>query len=228
MSRPGPISVLLVDDHPLVRQGLRAVLGAEDDITVAGEAGDGQRAVELAAELRPDVVIMDLQLPGRHGTDATREIVSSRPGTSVLVLTMFEDDDMVFAAISAGAAGYLLKGADGADIVAAVRAAAAGQAVFGAALAQRLRTWFAVAPQRPATPFPQLTEREREILDGVAAGLSNAQIGQLMFLSAKTIANNVSNILAKLQVAERSAAIVAARDAGLGRRAGRPDDRGAG
>jgi DNA-binding NarL/FixJ family response regulator len=224
MTRPGLISVLVVDDHPLVRQGLRAVLGAADDIIVAGEAGDGQRAVELAAELRPDVVIMDLQLPGLHGTDATREIVTSRPGTSVLVLTMFEDDDMVFAAISAGAVGYLLKGADGADIVAAVRAAAAGQAVFGAALAQRQRTWFAVGPQPPATPFPQLTEREREILDGVAAGLSNAQIGQQMFLSAKTIANNVSNILAKLQMTERSAAIVAAREAGLGRRAGRPDE----
>jgi DNA-binding NarL/FixJ family response regulator len=224
MNRPGPIAVLLVDDHPLVRQGLRAVLSAADDITVAGETGDGDSAVTLAAELRPDVIIMDLQLPGRHGIEATREIVSSRPGTSVLVLTMFEDDDTVFAAISAGAAGYLLKGADGADIVAAVRAAATGQAVFGAALAQRLRTWFAAGPQPQATPFPQLTEREREILDGVAAGLSNAQIGQQMFLSAKTIANNVSNILAKLQVAERSAAIVAARDAGLGRPAGHADD----
>lgn len=228
MIRPGPISVLLVDDHPLVRQGLRAVLSAVNEITVAGEAGDGDSAVELAAELRPDVIIMDLQLPGRHGIEATREIMSSLPGTSVLVLTMFEDDDTVFAAISAGAAGYLLKGADGADIVAAVRAAAAGQAVFGAALAQRLRTWFAAGPQRRATPFPQLTEREREILDGVAAGLSNAQIGQQMFLSAKTIANNVSNILVKLQVAERSAAIVAARDAGLGRQAGRPGGGAAG
>lgn len=224
MTRAGPISVLLVDDHPLVRQGLRAVLSAADDITVAGEAGDGNHAVELAASLQPDVVIMDLQLPGRHGIEATREIVSGQPGVSVLVLTMFEDDDMVFAAISAGAAGYLLKGADGADIVAAVRAGAAGQAVFGAALAQRLRTWFAAGPRPQATPFPQLTEREREILDGVAAGLSNTQIGQQMFLSAKTIANNVSNILAKLQVAERSAAIVATRDAGLGRRAGRPGD----
>jgi len=226
VSRPGPISVLLVDDHPLMRQGLRAVLSAADDIVVAGEAGDGQSAVELAAELRPDVVIMDLQLPGRHGTDATQEIVSSQPGISVLALTMFEDDDMVFAAISAGASGYLIKGANGADIVAAVRAAAAGQAVFGAALAQRLRTWFAAAagPHPQAAPFPQLTKREREILDCVAAGLSNAQIGQQMFLSVKTIANNVSNILAKLQVAERSAAIVAAREAGLGRPARRPDD----
>jgi DNA-binding NarL/FixJ family response regulator len=224
----GPISVLLVDDHPLVRQGLRAVLSGADGITVAGEAGDGNAAVELSAELRPDVVIMDLQLPGLHGIDATREIAAQRPGTAVLVLTMFEDDDMVFAAISAGASGYLLKGADGADIIAAVRAAAGGQAVFGAALAQRLRTWFAAGPRPQATPFPQLTSREREILDGVAAGLTNTQIGQQMFLSAKTIANNVSNILAKLQVTERAQAIVAARDAGLGRQTGRPDDRTAG
>ena len=218
MTGDGPITVLLVDDHPLVRQGLLAVLSAAEGIAVAGEASDGRAAVELAAELGPDVVIMDLQLPGLHGIDATREIVAARPGTAVLVLTMFEDDDMVFSAVTAGAVGYLLKGADGADIVTAVRAAGAGQAVFGAALAQRLRTWFTRSPRPLTAPFPQLTAREREILDGVAAGLTNAQIAQQMFLSAKTVANNVSNILAKLQLAERGQAIVAARDAGLGRR----------
>ena len=219
-----PISVLLVDDHPLVRQGLHAVLSATDDITVAGEAGDGDTAVELSTELQPDVVIMDLQLPGLHGIEATREVVARRPGTAVLVLTMFEDDDMVFSAMSAGAAGYLLKGADGTDIITAVRAASAGQAVFGAALARRLRTWLTPSRQPQAAPFPQLTQREREILDGVAAGLTNAQIGQQMFLSAKTVANNVSNILAKLQLAERAQAIIAARDAGLGRQAKPQDD----
>jgi DNA-binding NarL/FixJ family response regulator len=212
-----PISVLLVDDHPLVRQGLRAVLAATDDLVVAGEARDGRAAVELAAALRPDVVLMDLQLPELHGIDATKEIVAARPGTAVLVLTMFEDDDLVFSAMAAGAAGYLLKGADGTDIITAVRSAAAGQAVFGAALAQRLRAWFAPGPRAQAEPFPQLTQREREILDGVAAGLTNGEIAQRMFLSAKTVANNVSNILAKLQLPERSQAIVAARDAGLGR-----------
>ena len=225
MTGDGPTTVLLVDDHPLVRQGLQAVLSAADGITVAGEASDGRAAVELAAELGPDVVIMDLQLPGLHGIDATREIVAARPETAVLVLTMFEDDDMVFSAVSAGAVGYLLKGADGADIVTAVRAAGAGQAVFGAALAQRLRTWFTPDPRPLTAPFPQLTAREREILDGVAAGLTNAQIAQRMFLSAKTVANNVSNILAKLQLAERGQAIVAARDAGLGRRPDGPAER---
>ena len=165
MTGDGPVTVLLVDDHPLVRQGLQAVLSVVDDITVVGEASDGRAAVELAAELEPNVVIMDLQLPGLHGIDATREIVAARPGAAVLVLTMFEDDDMVFSAVSAGAVGYLLKGAAGADIVTAVRAASAGQAVFGAALAQRLRTWFTRRPQAPAEPFPQLTAREREILE---------------------------------------------------------------
>jgi DNA-binding NarL/FixJ family response regulator len=218
----GPIKVLLVDDHPLVRQGLHSVLSAASDIAVAGETGEGRAAVRLSAELQPDVIIMDLQLPGLHGIDATREIVASQPGPAVLVLTMFEDDDMVFAAMSAGAAGYLLKGANGADIITAVRAAAAGHAVFGAALARRLRAWFGPSRQTQEPPFPQLTQREREILDSVAAGLTNGEIGQQMFLSTKTVANNVSNILAKLQLGERAQAIIAARDAGLGRHDERP------
>jgi DNA-binding NarL/FixJ family response regulator len=209
--------VLIVDDHPLVRQGLRAVLSSEPDISVVGEAMDGAEAVRLVAELEPDVVIMDLQMPGMHGIDATHAILAARPGTAVLVLTMFDDDDMVFSAVAAGAKGYLLKGADGSDIVTAVRAAGSGQAVFGAGLAQRLRSWFAAQPSSQAGAFPQLTERERTILDGVAAGLTNMQIGQREFLSAKTVANNVSNILAKLHLSERGQAIVAAREAGLGR-----------
>jgi DNA-binding NarL/FixJ family response regulator len=189
---------------------------------VLGDAADGSEAVRLAGELAPDVVIMDLQMPSVNGIDATREIVLAHPGTAVLVLTMFEDDDMVFSTVAAGAMGYLLKGADGADIVTAVRSAGAGQAVFGAALAGRLRSWFASAPLAKPDTFPQLTERERAILDGVATGLTNAQIGQREFLSAKTVANNVSNILAKLQLSERGQAIVAARKAGLGH--GREDE----
>jgi DNA-binding NarL/FixJ family response regulator len=211
--------VLLADDHPLVRQGLRAVIGSADGIEVVGEAGDGDAAVRLAGELAPDVVVMDLQMPGLHGIEATRQVVAACPGTAVLVLTMFEDDDTVLAAVAAGACGYLLKGADGGDILTAIRAAAAGQAVFGAALARRIGRWLAAGPARPSLPFPQLTDRERLILDGVAAGLTNAQIGQRLFLSAKTVANNVSTILAKLQVAERGQAIVRAREAGLGRSA---------
>jgi DNA-binding NarL/FixJ family response regulator len=209
-------TVVIADDHPLVRQGLRAVLDSTDDLRVLGEAADGNEAVRLAIELAPDVVVMDLQMPGLSGIEATRRITSGAPGPAVLVLTMFEDDDTVFAAISAGAAGYLLKGSDGADIVTAVRAAGAGQAVFGPALAARLRNWFADASAPSPAPFPQLTDRERDILDGVAAGLSNAQIGGKLFLSAKTVANNVSTILAKLHLTQRAEAIVRAREAGLG------------
>ena len=211
------VTVLIVDDHPLVRQGLLAVLGSANGVEVVGEASDGNEAIGLVAGLEPDVVLMDLQMPGMHGIDATRAIVTAYPTTAVLVLTMFEDDDMVFSAVAAGAMGYLLKGADGADIVAAVRSAGAGQAVFGAALAVRLRSWFAAPPRPAADAFPQLTDRERSILDGVAAGLTNAQIGEREYLSAKTVANNVSNILTKLQLAERGQAIVLAREAGLGR-----------
>jgi len=208
--------VLLADDHPLVRQGLRAVFALADDIEVVGEVSDGSLAVRRVLELEPDVVVMDLQMPGLHGIEATTRILDRRPGTAVLVLTMFEDDDTVFAAVRAGALGYIVKGADGLDIIAAVRAAASGQPVFGAALAGRLRGWFAAPPAKQA-PFPQLSPRELEILDRLAAGLSNAEIGRALHLSAKTVANNVSAILGKLRVSPRTQAMVRAREAGLGR-----------
>ena len=208
--------VLLADDHPLVRQGLRAVFALADDIEVVGEVSDGSLAVRRVLELEPDVVVMDLQMPGLHGIEATTRILDRRPGTAVLVLTMFEDDDTVFAAVRAGALGYIVKGADGLDIIAAVRAAASGQPVFGAALAGRLRGWFAAPPAKQA-PFPQLSPRELEILDRLAAGLSNAEIGRALHLSAKTVANNVSAILGKLRVSQRTQAMVRAREAGLGR-----------
>jgi DNA-binding NarL/FixJ family response regulator len=216
MTNDRTIRVVVVDDHPLVRQGLEAVLASVPDVVVVGQADDGRTAVDVVVDAEPDVVLMDLQLPGLSGLEATREILAARPDTSVLVLTMFEDDATVHAAIAAGAMGYLLKGADGEDIVAAVRSAAAGQAVFGAALAQRLRTLFAEGPSASAG-FPELTDRERVILDKVAAGLTNVEIGRELFLSPKTVANNVSLILAKLNLSERSQAIVVARDAGLGR-----------
>jgi DNA-binding NarL/FixJ family response regulator len=213
----GTIRVVIVDDHSLVRQGLEAVLASAADIALVGQAADGRGAVDVVGEVEPDVVLMDLQLPGLSGLEATREILAARPDTAVLVLTMFEDDHTVHAAIAAGAVGYLLKGADGEDILAAVRSAAAGQAVFGAALAHRLRTLFAEGPNRSAACFPELTDRERTILDKLAAGLTNVEIGRALFLSPKTVANNVSMILAKLNLSERGQAIVLARDAGLGR-----------
>jgi DNA-binding NarL/FixJ family response regulator len=217
MTTEGTIRVVIVDDHRLVRQGLEAVLASAADVAVVGQATDGRGAVEVIADTEPDVVLMDLQLPELSGLEATREILAARPDTAVLVLTMFEDDDTVHAAIAAGAVGYLLKGADGEDILAAVRSAAAGQAVFGAALAHRLRTFFANGPTRSAASFPELTDRERVILDKLAAGLTNVEIGRALFLSPKTVANNVSMILAKLNLSERGQAIVLARDAGLGR-----------
>lgn len=210
-------SIILADDHPLVRQGLRAVFEAAGDLDVVAETDNGRDAVRLCVEHHPDVVLMDLQMPGLHGIEATKQVRRAAPDTAVLVLTMFDDDDSVFAALTAGAAGYLLKGSDGADIVAAVRAAASGQAVFGPALAKRLQTWFSRPPATPDRPFPELTEREHEILDAVAAGLTNTQIGKRLYLSPKTVANNVTAILDKLHVAHRTEAIIRARDAGLGR-----------
>ena len=217
MTNEETIRVVIVDDHQLVRQGLEAVLASAADISVVGQAADGSGAVNVVADTEPDVVLMDLQLPELSGLEATREILAARPDTAILVLTMFEDDDTVHAAIAAGAVGYLLKGADGEDIIAAVHSAAAGQAVFGAALAQRLRTLFADGPTKSAASFPELTDRERLILDKLAAGLTNIEIGRALFLSPKTVANNVSMILAKLNLSERGQAIVLARDAGLGR-----------
>lgn len=217
MTGDGSIRVAIVDDHKLVRQGLEAVLSSADDVAIVGQASDGLDAVAVVADSEPDVVLMDLQLPTLSGLEATREILAARPETAVVVLTMFEDDDTVHAAIAAGAVGYLLKGADGEDILAAVRSAAAGQAVFGAALAHRLQTLFADVHDRSAMSFPELTDRERTILDQLAAGLTNAEIGRALFLSPKTVANNVSMILAKLHLSERGQAIVLARDAGLGR-----------
>ncbi|MFL6106286.1 MAG: response regulator [Marmoricola sp.] len=209
-------TVVLVDDHPLVRQGMRAVLESVAGVEILGEASDGVEAIRLCVDKQPDVVLMDLQMPELDGIAATRQIRTRSPRTAVLVLTMYDDDTMVFEAVAAGAIGYLIKGSDGADIVAAIGSAASGQAVFGAALARRLQNWFS-RPRPAAQSFPHLTEREREILDALASGLNNAQIGERLFLSPKTIANNVSIIIDKLQVAHRGEAIIRARDAGLGR-----------
>ena len=209
--------ILVCDDHAAFRAGLRALLATVADLSVVGEAGSGEEAVALASELQPDAILMDLHMPGLDGIAATRRIVDTSPHVAVLVLTMYEDDASVFDALRAGARGYLLKGADRAEIMRAVRAVASGEAIFGPAIARRLMVYFA-APHPLADPrvFPELTEREREILELVARGLSNQQITDRLVLSPKTVRNHVSNIFSKLQVRDRSEAIVRAREAGFG------------
>jgi DNA-binding NarL/FixJ family response regulator len=211
-----PIRVLIADDHPVLRDGLRLLLGAEPGIEVVGEAGNGGEAIVAAAELQPDVVVMDLHMPDVTGIEATRRIVDTSPHIGVLVLTMFDDDESVFAAMRAGARGYLLKGVPQADIVRAVEAVGRGSAVFSPSIARRIIDYFSAQPAAGAAVFPELTEREREILDLIAAGESNPVIARRLFLSPKTVRNHVSNIFNKLQVADRAQAIVRARRAGLG------------
>ena len=215
------VRVLIAEDHPLFREGMRGRLERVADITVVGEAASGEEAVELAGNLEPDVILMDIKMPGLNGIEATREILRSSPrgGVGVLVLTMFEDDDSVFAAMRAGARGYLLKDSGGEGVVHAIRAVASGEAVFGAGVAERIMGFFS-APRSSALPqraFPELTEREEEVLSLVAKGKSNQQIARELFVSLKTVRNHVSNILLKLQVADRAQAVIRARDAGMGR-----------
>ncbi|MGI5155615.1 response regulator [Microbispora sp. CA-102843] len=213
-SHAEPVRVLLVDDHPLLRHGLRALLEQVGGAEVVGEAGDGEEAVALALSLRPDVVVMDLVMPGTSGIEATRRLIDRDPDLGVLVLTMSEDDASVFAALRAGARGYVLKGTGGADFIAAVRSVARGEAVYGPAVARRIRRFLASGPD--VTPFPELTAREREILDLLASGRSNAEIARALFLSQKTVKNHLTSVFAKLQVADRAQAVVRARRAGLG------------
>jgi DNA-binding NarL/FixJ family response regulator len=209
------IRVLIADDHPLVRDGLRAALATLPEVQVVAEAATGAAAVREALLHRPDVVVMDLQMPEGNGIEATRELGRALPSAAVLVLTMFDDDDSVFAAMRAGARGYVLKGAEHHEIARAITAVAAGEAIFGPAVATRVLAYFA-APPRTVSPFPELTTREREVLNLLAAGHNNQQIAQRLTLSAKTVANHLSAIFAKLQVADRTQAILRARDAGLG------------
>jgi len=211
-----PLRVLIVDDHPVFLAGLRVLLEADPRTEVVAEATTAAEAIERAAETQPDAIVMDLHLPDMNGIEATRLITQTSPHIGVLVLTMYEDDDSVFAAMRAGARGYLLKGTGHTDIVHAISAVGAGTAVFGPSIAQRLIDYFgAQRSSAAAPPFPELTEREREILNLIAAGENNTAIAERLFLSAKTVRNHVSNIFAKLQVADRAQAAVRARESGL-------------
>ena len=212
------LSVVVADDHPVFRDGLQTTLADEADINVVAAVADGNAAVEAVLQQKPDVVLMDLRMPGVGGIEATARIANERPESAVVVLTMSDDDDSVFAALRAGARGYLLKEADADDILRAVRAVASGEAVFGPRIADRVIAFFSQAGLRgaAATPFPALTDREREVLDLVARGCDNPTIARRLFLSEKTVRNHVSACLSKLQVASRAEAVAMARDGGLG------------
>ena len=215
-----PIRVVVVDDHQIVRDGLVALLGALDGIEVVGAAADGREALHVVGETGPDVVVMDIQMPQLDGIEATRFLTGRDPELSVVMLTMNEDDDTVLGAMRAGARGYLLKGSGAAEVQHAVRTAAAGGMVFGASLAAKVAAFFAGASPGPAAsdePFPDLTERERSVLEMIAAGRSNDDIAGELYVSNKTVRNTVSAIYAKLHATGRADAIVKAREAGYGR-----------
>jgi DNA-binding NarL/FixJ family response regulator len=211
------IHVFIVDDHVLYREGVRKMLSVAPDIEIVGEAASGDEAIAQVLTLQPDVVLMDLKMPGVNGIEATRRILYASPRIGVLVLTMFETDETVFAAMRVGARGYLLKDADQEEVLRAVKSVSRGEAIFSPAIAERLIYYFAAL--RPITAdlaFPELTDREREILHLIAQQHSNSEIAERLLLRTKTVQNHVSNIFSKLQVADRAQAIVRARDAGLG------------
>jgi DNA-binding NarL/FixJ family response regulator len=211
------LRILIADDHPLVRKGMSAILASVSDFKLVGQATNGREAIDLATELRPDVILMDLQMPDVSGVVATREILAVNPDVRILVVTLFEDDDSVFLALRAGARGYVLKDADEQELIHAVRAVATGAAIFSPAVAPRVLTAFANPRSgKDDVVFPELTEREREILELIAQGYPNPRIAQRLGLSPKTVGNYVSTIFSKLQVADRSEAIVRAREAGMG------------
>jgi DNA-binding NarL/FixJ family response regulator len=213
-----PTRVVVADDHALFRYGLKAMLANAEDFEVVGEAATGEEVVETVAQTRPDIVLMDIQMPGISGIEATRRVLERDPSIGVVVVTMFEDDDSVLAAMRAGARGYVLKGADAEEVLKVLGAVAEGEAHFGPEIARRLMAFFsAPKPAAPSEAFPELTAREAEVLDLIAQGWNNTEIAKRLYLSQKTVRNHVSNIFLKLQVADRAQAIVRAREAGLGR-----------
>lgn len=223
-----PIRILIADDHLFYREGVRSLLSHVPDLEVVGEAASGEDVIIKATEVAPEVILMDIKMPGLNGIEATRRILEAQPGMCILIVTMFDDDDSVFAAMRAGARGYVLKDADQDELVRAIKAASHGEAIFSPAIAQRMMHYFAGLPRQHAAldasqpaatrvpVFPELSEREREVLDLVAQGYNNAVIATRLVLSIKTVQNHISNIFSKLQVADRAQAIVQARNAGLG------------
>lgn len=212
-------TILVVDDHTLFREGLSALLEAAPGTQVVGEAGTGSEAIALALEHQPDVILMDIVMPELNGIQATRRILQERPETGIIMLTMLEDDDSLFAAMCAGARGYILKGADKAEVLATIADVAEGRAMFGPAIAARLTRFFRRIESTPSQAdivFPDLTDREREVLDLIAGGADNQQIADQLVISPKTVSNHISSIFNKLQVADRANAIIKAREAGLG------------
>jgi DNA-binding NarL/FixJ family response regulator len=221
--------VLIADDHTLFRDGLRALLASIDDIEVVGEASSGKEAQGKAIELQPDVILMDIQMPDLNGIEATRQILQTSPHIGIIVLTMFQDDDSVFAVMRAGARGYVLKGADQDVLLRALRAVAKGESLFGPEIATRLMQFFAnLKPTALPELFPDLTARERDILSLIADGQTNAEIAERLVISLKTVRNHVSNILDKMQVADRAQAAIRARESGLGGSTSAPRDKAIG
>ncbi len=211
------IRILIADDHALFRDGLQALFDSLEDFKLVGQAANGEQAIEAAADLQPDIVLMDIQMPGINGIEATRRIISTSPHIGVIVVSMLEDDDSVFAAMRAGARGYVLKGAGQEQMLRTIRSVAAGEALFGPGIAERLMNFFTtLEPSADARAFPELTAREYEVLELLASGSNNMEIASRLFISNKTVRNHVSNLFSKLQVADRAQAIIRARDAGLG------------
>lgn len=215
------IRVLIADDHALFREGLRALLNATPDIEVVGDASDGETAISEVKNTQPDVVLMDINMPHLNGIEATRLILNSHPNLGIIIVTMLEDDASVFAAMKAGARGYLLKGAHHEDVLQAIRTVAGGQAVFGPAVAARMMKFFqsldtAPKPAAPTDAFAELTDRERDVLQLISGGASNKDIAEKLFISGKTVSNHITNIFSKLQVANRAQAVLRARDVNLG------------
>jgi DNA-binding NarL/FixJ family response regulator len=213
-----PVRILIVDDHTLFRDGLRAILKAVSDFEIVGEAATGEEAIDKVSTLKPDIILMDIQMPDMNGVEATNKILKEHPEMGIIILTMLEDNDSLFSALRAGARGYVLKGADKAEMVKSIRAVANGEALFGPAIANRLTKFFKhPGGMSKQSAFPELTDREREVLEVIAQARNNQEIAEILHISMKTVSNHISNIYNKLQVADRTEAIFKARDAGLGK-----------